>query len=503
VIPEEPAPPPPEKPPEEERPPAPGTRLEEVEKDAVRVALLLVIDTSGSMRGEKLYMARVAAWQTAQTLDGQDRIGVLGFADDPYWIVRPTLASHRKKIGEGLNGAVAAGGTDIYRALRQAFQAIGAMDVAVRHVILLSDGHTPMAPFSRLLADARARKITLSTVGIGQDFDMQLLGLLAKQSAGAFEWARTPDEIPALVTEDAKRILRETRGEPLAPGTGTEKPEPEPEKPPVPTPEPAEDPEPELAKLRVAAPHPALAGIEEESVPDLGEIAVAKARAAAWVALETVEDARPVLAEWRVGNGRVLVLATNLEGPGAERWRAWEDHPKLLAQAVRALAATSGRSAPPEMEIRWEPHAVVVRIPDAREGTRLRVLDGDEATDLELVPTGDGAVETRLPRDETGRQLLLEASRDDGRRARPVEIPPASAPEDRAFGTDDRRLREIAEAAGGRFAPDPRAAPASPERPVREPLGLWPLLAAAALLPLDVALRRLGRTEPSSGGAER
>src|SRR5207237_488843 len=90
LLPVAPPPPPaPEPPPTTPTPPVkkpdpakPKPALDEGEKKALRVALLLVIDTSGSMAGVKLQMAQQSAIAAAGALSPQDRVGVYEFADD-------------------------------------------------------------------------------------------------------------------------------------------------------------------------------------------------------------------------------------------------------------------------------------------------------------------------------------------------------------------------------------------------------------------------------------
>ena len=83
-----PPPPPPDEPP---APPPPSPKpdpkagkpsLDEGEKEALRVALLLVIDTSGSMSvGNKLQMAQASAIAAARSLSPEDRVSVIAFSD--------------------------------------------------------------------------------------------------------------------------------------------------------------------------------------------------------------------------------------------------------------------------------------------------------------------------------------------------------------------------------------------------------------------------------------
>jgi hypothetical protein len=197
-----------------------------------------------------------------------------------------------------------------------------------------------------------------------------------------------------------------------------------------------------------------------------------------------------VLAEWRVGLGRALVLASALEAPTAKPWRVWPDLPKVWIQAARALASASGPGSGPTISVRWTPEEVIVRaIPEpGGKPPTLRTLENEAG-----LPAGaEGEGEVRLRRGPTARSALVEASAEGAAtRARVVEVPPALRPETAVPGTDRRRLEELARIAGGRLDPDPTSVPRSPERPRRDPVGFWLLLAAVLLVPVDVAIRRL------------
>jgi Ca-activated chloride channel homolog len=478
-------------PPGPEKPPGPGTALENVEKKALRVSLLLIVDTSGSMRGEKIAMARRAAWEATQALDERDLIGVIGFSDEPYWVLGPTPAGDRRRIRAGLARIMARGGTDIYEALREAFSAFRRQNVAIRHAILLTDGHSAEAPFRGLVQKATAERITLSTIAIGPDADTRLLTDLATVwGRGVFQWAQTAAEIPRYVTADTKRVIQEGRGEPLADGASAD------ERPDRPVPEPSRPDAPPLSEIppepiRVAAPHPAMAGIAPDSVPDLGGIVPCRARAAAWISLETETDARPVLAEWRVGLGRVLVLAADLEKPGASLWGRWPEFAGFWTQAVRALAASSGPSAGPMVDVRWTPDAVEVSAstPTGTGRPSLAIIEGEETR---VLAAGEaGAARATLERGEVARTVLVKAATDRGGvHAIAIDIPARTDPETAASGTNVPRLKALADAAGGRFDPSPEDVPEAPLRRRSEPLEAWFLLAAALLLPIDVAVRR-------------
>ncbi len=490
LIPDPPAPTPkPAPPPEDDTPPGPGVAVKEAEKEALRVALLLIVDTSGSMRGAKLAMARQAAVQAADALDGQDLLGVIGFADEPYWVIPFTPAGNRRRIENRLMRMLAQGGTNINLAVKDGIAALRRVPFGIRHAILLSDGHTPPALFKTLVEGAAAERITLSAIAIGDEADTRLLDKLATWGRGAFKWASRPEEIPRLVTDDAVRVLSEGRPDRPTPAAAAD-PAPG-EKPPTPDdPPPATLPE---EPLRRAAPHPALAGLPAQGVPPLGGIRASRARAAAWIALETERDGRPVLAEWRYGLGRVLTLAADLEGPGARTWREWPELPRVWAQAVRALAASAQPTSAPRLEAVLRPDAVHVRATREGGAPRLQALDGKVPRDLETQATPDGGVEAVFPRDSaTGRHLIRATAPDGSSRTLVVDVPSRVKAEAAVSGTAEERLRALAAEAGGRYRPEAADVPRTPDREREEPLAWWLLVIGAGLLVVDVGVRRAG-----------
>jgi len=491
-------------PPEHEGKEGEGTRIAEVEKEAVTVALMLIIDASGSMGVDgKIDMARVAALAAVDALDPTDRVAVLSFSDRPTWIVPPTFARDRTRIAARLRLLRAEGQTDVYYALREAFPELAKQPVGIRHAILLSDGVTIPARFRTFVERAAERdKITLTTVGIGRQFDAKLLGSLAEWGRGRFYVAREPREIPQVVTLDAKRILsiRKPTKEDDEGSSGDTDPPPNEGDDGAKDPDAADLPAPERAEdLRVRSPHPALAGLDPAALPPLAGIAASQPRAAAWVPIETAEDARPLLAEWRVGAGRVAVFAADFDGEGAKAWRSWAGATAFWTQLVRALAARVADG--PSVDVAWTPDSVEISavetsanssVDDATPAPTLTLVDETGAPVSLDVRRTEGGVTGRLPRSGRDRRFTVIASGTRGETRRTLRVPGRSTPEDRSRGTDVALLRAVARAGGGRYDPAPAAVPARrPPVQEEESLAPWLLALAAIALVADVAVRRL------------
>ncbi|MEM9488812.1 MAG: VWA domain-containing protein, partial [Myxococcota bacterium] len=169
-----------------------GTRMEKImpvrfdsekQREQPNVAIALVVDRSGSMSGPKIEAAKESARATAEVLSPSDLITVIAFDNQPNTIVRLQRASNRLRISTDISRLQAGGGTNIYPALREAYETLLGASAKVKHVILLSDGQAPYDGIADLCREMRGARITVSAVGIG-DADRNLLNLIADNGEG-------------------------------------------------------------------------------------------------------------------------------------------------------------------------------------------------------------------------------------------------------------------------------------------------------------------------------
>src|SRR5215468_4687167 len=90
------------------------------------VALILVMDVSGSMGGgpggaSKMDLSKEAALAAVEQLGEYDQIGILAFDDHNQWMIHPTFANDLTPIEDAISRMQPGGGTEIYPALKEAF----------------------------------------------------------------------------------------------------------------------------------------------------------------------------------------------------------------------------------------------------------------------------------------------------------------------------------------------------------------------------------------------
>jgi Ca-activated chloride channel homolog len=375
-----------------------GTRLEGLlplkpnntdERQEATLALALVIDRSGSMSGPKMELTKEAARSTAEMLAPQDLITVVVFDSQAQTVVRLQPASNRQRILGDIAQIRASGGTNILPGLREAFEQLLVARARKKHVIVLSDGQSPVEGLQELVDDAAAARITVSAVGVGEGADLAVLQMIASRGGGRFYHTRDPSTIPRIFTREAAQFSHSSVVE-------------------------------ESTAAVVGKASQALAGIPFETAPPLRGYTRAQTRPEADVLLISSQG-DPLLARWQQGLGQVLVWTSDLSTRWSADWVRWGGYNKLWGQVARSAMR---HQAANHFPIRAELHGdrVLARI-DAlgADDQPLAGLVGDlEVTDLvDPMPRAGlrgeagggklgGSAEGFLPKDPTRRLAFSE-----------------------------------------------------------------------------------------------
>ena len=446
-------------------------------RDEGRVALLLVIDTSGSMADDpyregttKVAMAKQAALLSAQQLTPRDQVGILTFDSFQHWILPMTnvLGMGPTAIEDRLAPLTADGGTDIFPALSTAFDAIKQSNARYKHIILMTDGMSCCnGDYAGLEDRMRGANVTLSTIAVGGDADQALLTQLARQGDGRYYFAEHARDIPRLMTRETELA---TRG-PLVEGTITPR---------------QVSPDAGLSLL-AAGGLPKLTGYLVTTPKDLADV------------LLVSDAADPLLARWQYGLGRAVAWTSDLRGRWSQDWIEWPGSPQLFSQLVGWTIAPA--RGPLRLSVRGDAATGHITVDEtAPAGTPAQVRahvaqPGGDSLELDLTASGPGRYEGAFPIGGPGTYIVRVDEQRDGASVGAAEagLPVSYPAEFRQVVPDVRRLEQIARAGGGHVLPAPAAAFADDLPPITTPLPLQRILLvlAALLLPLDIALRKL------------
>ncbi|WP_437571991.1 vWA domain-containing protein [Sorangium sp. So ce542] len=178
-------------------------------RERAPLSIAIVLDTSGSMAGEKLEQAKRSAVQLLRDLRDDDEIAFVRYSSDSE-LLQPLASAGRVRADliARIQALEPSGGTNIAPALAQGALALAdAGKGRVRRVILASDGLDGTRARSEEVArDSAGRGITTSSLGIGLDFDEAYMGAVAEAGRGNFAFVKDASALAAFL----QRELRET-----------------------------------------------------------------------------------------------------------------------------------------------------------------------------------------------------------------------------------------------------------------------------------------------------
>ncbi len=176
-------------------------------KNLPDLAMLIVIDVSGSMFGDKLSLAKVTGAETLGNLKPDDLVGMLLFSETAEWLYRFQPAGEVEPSAL-LSPLRAGGGTRLHPALLEGLDALESAPMPVKHLVVISDGVTEPADFDALIARARDAGVTVTAMAVGESFDRSLLTRLSSGTGGRLYRVLDAAEVPSLILEDRMSVSR-------------------------------------------------------------------------------------------------------------------------------------------------------------------------------------------------------------------------------------------------------------------------------------------------------
>ncbi len=184
--------------------------------EAVRppVNLTLVLDRSGSMSGNKIAKAREAAIAALRSLSPQDLFSMVIYDHNVQTLVPPQSAANTEWIESRIRSIGAGGNTALYGAVSQGAAEVrkNLYDQYVHRLVLLSDGLANVGPSSpadlaRLGAALIKEGISVTTIGIGTDFNEDLMTQLADRSDGNHYFVESSRDLPRIFAAELGDVL--------------------------------------------------------------------------------------------------------------------------------------------------------------------------------------------------------------------------------------------------------------------------------------------------------
>ena len=450
-------------------------------KEMPGVAMALVIDRSGSMTGLPMEMAKAACKATLSTLQGDDLLEVIAFDSTPVRYVKMQPSRYRSRIQNDIQRIQPGGGTEIFSSLDMAYQDLSVVQARKKHVILLTDGQAPTQGIKDLVQAMLSEAITVTTVGLGEGSNQDLLRMIADTGGGRFHAVPDPNSLPKIFTRETELIAQQAAVEDWFP-------------------------------VQQAAPADFLKGIAINAAPLLhGYVATQLKPAPAQLILQS-ERGDPILARWRAGLGWAVAWTSDVKNNWSIDWLRWSGFSKFWGQLVREHMRVKHRR---ELDMKTEMlgsevHAVVdafsadERFENGMVSKLIITGPGSGANtqrrELPMRQTAPGRYEANFPLDQYG-SFLLRA--EHAKPAENGELKPfamsyghVSNPYPReyaSFDPDLERLTRAALAGGGSVDPTPAKVFDAAGQKIVSYRPLWNrfVLAAIAVFLLDLLVRRV------------
>lgn len=461
-------------------------------KEQPPYALAVVMDNSWSMNEGltasvgKIDLAKEIALAAIDGLHRGDWLAFVSFDSDYHTIIPPTKVADLKPLEYEVTRIGAFGMTNILGGMQEGAKFLHEMDAPYRHMILISDGKETETgtDYSRLLALLARDKVTLTTIGVGLGPNDKLLNTLAFAGKGRYLHAKSIQEVPAVVLQEAKSLEDQLL---------------------VPVPLPP----------RKVEDDPALAGLDMAVMPKLLGYNRSRARPHAWTPLVISGRGEPLLARMRYGRGQSLAVLSSAGGAWAKQWvdTAPEQYAAFWRQAVVSVLAPPHRplegpvSYDADGAATWDLSAAATAASGAAEGgaagnvrCELTRLDGGppaakQAGKQVTAPAACGSM--RL--ETAGAEAVLATVKGKANWAAAWSRAYGREFADPAAGT--AAMRDLCRAAGGVYAPEPDEPLAPGRASVRAQVQpeTW-LILAALMLVIELLVRRLPALTAALGG---
>jgi hypothetical protein len=451
----------------------------EKEKEKPSLALALVIDRSGSMGGQKMELAKDAAKAAVELLSPRDFATVIAFDHESYVVCAMQNIASIGTINSAISTIKAAGGTNIYAGLIDAHEQIRRTSAKLKHVILLTDGHSAPGDYEGIVRQMVNDQITVSTVGIGKA-DNELLKMIAENGKGRHYSCNDPNTIPQIFAKEtitaSKSAIHEIPFVPI-----------------------------------IVTPTEVLANIDIETAPPLLGYVVTRAKPTSQFILAAQNETGvgdPLLVWWRYGIGMSAIFSSDAKSRWGAEWLTWSGYSKFWAQIIRQIMRQSDQRGS-RFEIYQHSgniHLILDVVDEEKDryinnatGLTTVIYPDLNKEEIKLQQTAPGRYEADVDVNKMNHQggyhlqtMLKLGEKDIVNQSRSVMI---GYPEElRLKPTNNELLQRLAESTGGLFNPKPEELfQSDPNHTVWRATPLWAYLLtlATGFFVLDVLLRRI------------
>lgn len=187
---------------------------EGLKTDRAPINVGFVLDRSGSMSGDKMECTKKALSFAVGHIGEADYLSLVAFDDVVDTIIPACKVTNKDALKKLINSIYPGGCTNLsggyskgYREVKKHYR-----DEIVNRVLLLTDGQanvglTDPKALVKKARDYADKGVTLTTIGVGDDFEEDLLTAMADAGKGNFYYIQNTDEIPKIFQQELQGLL--------------------------------------------------------------------------------------------------------------------------------------------------------------------------------------------------------------------------------------------------------------------------------------------------------
>lgn len=197
-----------------------GIKKEETIKSKhIPLNLSLVLDRSGSMSGEKLENVKKAVIYVINQLTNEDILSIVFYDSNVEVLMEPQRLEDKEKIIKKVNAIMSGSSTNLEGGIRKGYQLVNNSKSLIKgeminRVLLLSDGLANVGVSeSGALAKITSSffdddGISISTFGVGLDYNEDLMAKIALQGGGMYYFINSVEKLPEIFNMELKGISK-------------------------------------------------------------------------------------------------------------------------------------------------------------------------------------------------------------------------------------------------------------------------------------------------------
>jgi Ca-activated chloride channel family protein len=178
------------------------------------VALALALDRSGSMEGKPIEAVKTAVGLIVDQLTDADMLSIVTFGEHVDVLMPASRVLNRQLIKDHVNRIQPKGTTNLYSGMATAAEQLlnARTPQHLSRVLLLTDGEANegIVEYADIIGEARnlrARGATVSTIGVGIEYNEELMSGIAKNTGGNYYYIDAIDRIPEVFARELKHVF--------------------------------------------------------------------------------------------------------------------------------------------------------------------------------------------------------------------------------------------------------------------------------------------------------